>query len=145
MQRTNLNRWENNDERQKIPPTGPRPIRWRLGHVVPVHPAGRDDLWDAPPVPLPPILTVSHPDGSGESTNLDQPHRPTQPDLPNPTPPPATSSCGTSGTGSNEPVGLPPKAPPACRDRGRRRQEHKGGDTCRNFQKWSEPGVFCTF
>ena len=31
-------------------------LRRRLGHVEPAHPAGQDELWDAPPVPLPPIL-----------------------------------------------------------------------------------------
>lgn len=42
-------------------------LRWRLGHVEPVHPTGRGDLWDAPPVPGPsvlrPPLLVVCPDG----------------------------------------------------------------------------------
>ena len=90
-QRANLNRWEDNDERQKtadyLPPTGPRPIpshpdlRRRLSHIEPVHPAGLRDLWDAPPVPVPPILTVA--ENRQTWTNFPtptDPSRPTQPD-----------------------------------------------------------------
>ena len=71
-----------------LPPTGPRPIpsnpdlRWRLGHVEPVHPAGRGDLWDAPPVPGPSVLTVA---GNRQTwTNLPTATDTTRPTSPTP-------------------------------------------------------------
>jgi len=91
--RPNLNRWEDNDERQKIPrttshrtPSHPIPsnpaFRWRLGHVEPVHPAGRGDLWDAPPVPGPSVLTVA---GNRQTwTNLPTATDTTRPTSPTP-------------------------------------------------------------
>ena len=141
--RANLNRWEDNDERQKIPRT--------TSHRTPSHPI--------PPHPIQSRLSVAArsrragaPRGSGRPLGcttgswsslrgIDKPgptsrRRPTQPDLPNPTPPPATSSCGTPGIGSNVSVGPasatsppppPPTTRPACRDRGKEATGTQGG------------------